>query len=362
VFGFEFAVPIALCRIPHPYFLLIVSGALPSLTTGNGTRIALHTLLFNISSVNREEEIYLAELRIYAAEKTQRVLVYEVVHQTSADPSSDPSAEAAPDTADDLGPTSRHYQLLTTRDIPRGHGDWETFAVTEVVRRWVRTQASAGHILEVRVDTARPETVGGGDEAAGGTAGEKKDEGVDEEGGVQNGAFEPILVVFSNDRKRRKIELRELHEIQSHEDRMGADEDPSSPSSSSDFLSSSTSSVLSGTEEEDEDYEEEEDDDDDRDGTRLNSTVSGGGREDDLDGEKRYRESLTSTPSAWKKPQHARVKRSVSRNRRRRAKRNSCRRKPMWVDFGDVQWNRWIIEPPGYQVRPTTILTLEMIR
>lgn len=238
------------------------------------------------------------------------------------------------------------------------------------MRRWVRTQATAGHILEVRVDTARPETVSGEDEDEdddeGGTAEERKeeeDERVDAEGGEQNGAFEPILVVFSNDRKRRKIELRELHEIQSLENGMGDEDDgseyPSSPSSSSALYSSSTSSVLSGGEEEEEDYEEEED----RDRARLNATVADGGGAVEGDNGKRYpqlMESLSkstdqaSTPSAWKKPE-PRVKRSLNRNRRRRAKRNSCRRKPMWVDFGDVLWDRWIIEPRGYQVRRTTL-------
>lgn len=352
---FLFIRNIAIVIVCFPAFF---SGVLPIWTTGNRTLIALHTLLFNISSINRDEEIYLAELRLYAAQKTQRVLVYEVVHQTSAGTSTE---------AED-GPSSRHYQLLTTREIPRGHGDWETFSVTEVVRRWVRTQATAGHILEVRVDTARPETVSGEDEEEEGTAEERKeeeDERVDAEGGEQNGAFEPILVVFSNDRKRRKIELRELHEIQSLENGMGDEDDgseyPSSPSSSSALYSSSTSSVLSG-EEEEEDYEEEED----RDRTRLNVTVAGGGGASDVDNGKRYpqlMESLSkstdraSTPSAWKKPE-PRVKRSLNRNRRRRAKRNSCRRKPMWVDFGDVLWDRWIIEPRGYQVGRTTLRSL----
>jgi len=35
---------------------------------------------------------------------------------------------------------------------------------------------------------------------------------------------------------------------------------------------------------------------------------------------------------------------------RRRMRRNICRRKPMFVNFEDIHWNGWIIEPKGYQV------------
>lgn len=41
-----------------------------------------------------------------------------------------------------------------------------------------------------------------------------------------------------------------------------------------------------------------------------------------------------------------RVRRSV----KRRLRRNSCHRIPMYVNFEDINWDRWILKPFGYQV------------
>ena len=45
--------------------------------------------------------------------------------------------------------------------------------------------------------------------------------------------------------------------------------------------------------------------------------------------------------------------RSRARSRRgrrhRRRRRNLCRRRPLYVDFGEIGWDDWIVAPPGYE-------------
>lgn len=38
---------------------------------------------------------------------------------------------------------------------------------------------------------------------------------------------------------------------------------------------------------------------------------------------------------------------AIRKNRRKDSQRN-CKRHPLYVDFGDVGWNDWIVAPPGY--------------
>ena len=44
---------------------------------------------------------------------------------------------------------------------------------------------------------------------------------------------------------------------------------------------------------------------------------------------------------------HRKRKRST-RRRGRKSRRSACRRRPMYVDFAEVEWDDWIIAPPGY--------------
>lgn len=44
---------------------------------------------------------------------------------------------------------------------------------------------------------------------------------------------------------------------------------------------------------------------------------------------------------------HRKRKRSA-RRRGRKSRRFACRRRPLYVDFAEVQWDDWIIAPPGY--------------
>lgn len=41
---------------------------------------------------------------------------------------------------------------------------------------------------------------------------------------------------------------------------------------------------------------------------------------------------------------------------KQRKPRNLCRRKPLYVEFSDIDYDTWIVAPSGYQVNPSTIL------
>lgn len=36
----------------------------------------------------------------------------------------------------------------------------------------------------------------------------------------------------------------------------------------------------------------------------------------------------------------------------KRIKKNSCRRRPLYVDFTEIRFDLWIVQPRGYEVRP----------
>ena len=46
---------------------------------------------------------------------------------------------------------------------------------------------------------------------------------------------------------------------------------------------------------------------------------------------------------------HRKRRRSVRRRGGRRSRRSACRRRALYVDFAEVEWDDWIIAPPGYQ-------------
>ena len=107
-----------------------------SSASGNTTRE--HRLVFNVSSVGRDEDIYLAELRLLTlvdADRrlydgiNRRVTVYELGAATA-------SSTAAVRT------TSSSRQIAS-KLIYGGSSGWETFTVTDAVKRWVGLRTTA---------------------------------------------------------------------------------------------------------------------------------------------------------------------------------------------------------------------------
>lgn len=306
-------------------FKNINSGGVTSVSTSdNCTWTALHSLHFNISSssssIIENEDVQMAELRLRTSKKTLTVLVYEVIA---------PSPDRSPPPPPPPQPLSR---LLTSRDVsPEERSTWQTFSVTEALRRWTKKQTtSVGHVFQVRVDTVHRSNDDDEPDAAG------SDVSADDD--------KTILVVFSNDRKRRRVASRELREIQTHENEAREKEERRRrrmrrrrnrrhyyPPSS---RSSPTPRPSSPKEEE----EEESTSDAASTGLRTRPAASFEGR-------------MTTNRTAVDR--EGLKNRSRSRGRRR-GRRNSCRRKPMYVDFLDVKWENWVIQPSGYQAYECT--------
>lgn len=305
---------------------------------GNKTRV--HTLMFNVTSVSRDEEMYLAELRLYTLVEADRnrylgvdrtVSVYEV-HTTDIQ---------------DYG-TEKTSQMISTKHIYGRNSGWETFTITDAVKRWVKSRMLT-QLLEVHIDTFE---------------GEEKDGGLDIST-RPNRAKGPLLVVFSND-KRRRNENRELHEIIAHEMEFYDDtyEDDISDINYYDEYDDENVSenkvykrdVTRQQRQVDQSVETAEQSSDTTTARKLNknknkSTVS----VNRTQYTKQLYEQLVSAQNDGdtngpSEHELAKIYLRTKRSKPRKKKRNICRRKPMYVNFEDVNWQGWIIAPKGYQV------------
>jgi len=87
--------------------------------------------MFNVTSVGRDEDIYLAELRLLTFVETDRDLYDDVdrrvtVYELGA-----------------AGTASSSYQQIASKLIHGRSDGWQTFTVTEAVKRWVRLRTTA---------------------------------------------------------------------------------------------------------------------------------------------------------------------------------------------------------------------------
>lgn len=92
-----------------------------------------HRLMFNVTSVGRDEDIYLAELRLLTLVETDRSLYDGVNRRVTVY-----ELGAAPGNSTAAGQRQIASKLIYGRS-----SGWETFTVTEAVRRWVRLRATA---------------------------------------------------------------------------------------------------------------------------------------------------------------------------------------------------------------------------
>jgi hypothetical protein len=212
-------------------------------------------MVFNITSISVEEQIDLAELRLYTLVERDRnfyigidrkVSVYEV-------------------TDENVG-----YHLIDTQHIYGRDSGWETFDVTSAVRRWV-TKPSSLQILEIRIESVFHSVAKGDLDIL--TTPKNKNE--------------PLLVVFSSDKQKIQLHKTERHELITREESLY------------DFQSPLTVPDSAG-----------------------NSKVT----------------------NSSKYEFHNLVK------RRGRRSGGMCRRKPMTVNFADIQWDTWILAPASYEV------------
>ncbi|KAK3598863.1 hypothetical protein CHS0354_008611 [Potamilus streckersoni] len=214
-----------------------------------GDKTRVHTLVFNITSIAPEEDIILAELRLFTLVERDRNTYVGVDRKVSVF---------------EIIPTEKRIikRIISSKHIYGRNSEWETFDVTSAVRRWINN-AIAVQILEVRIDS-----IFSGDNSGDMDINISADR-----------AKDPLLVVFSDDKSKDSLHARERHEILTHE----------------------YNTIISRT------------------AVRTNSSSNSNHGSD------------------------------VQRSRVKRGAKKACGRKPLYVNFEDIDWHTWIIAPRGYQ-------------
>lgn len=174
----------------------------------NGLR--KYPLLFNVS-IPHHEEVIMAELRLFTLVQRDR-MIYEGVDRKIT------IFEVLESKGDNEG--ERSMLVLVSGEIYGTDSEWETFDVTDAIRRWQKS-GSTTHQLEVHIESRHDET----EDASKGQ--------LEIDTSAQN-KHVPLLVVFSDDQSSEKEQREELSEMISHEqllelDSLGLHGYPSGP-------------------------------------------------------------------------------------------------------------------------------------
>jgi len=93
--------------------------------------------VFNVSSVGRDEDIYLAELRLLTLVETDRSLYAGISRRVTV-------CELHPASLSNSTTTQAPaYHQITSKLIHGRASGWETFTVTDAVKRWIRLRTTA---------------------------------------------------------------------------------------------------------------------------------------------------------------------------------------------------------------------------
>ncbi|XP_006862998.1 PREDICTED: bone morphogenetic protein 10 [Chrysochloris asiatica] len=157
----------------------------------NGLR--KYPLLFNVS-IPHHEEVIMAELRLYTLVQRDRMM-YEGVDRKI-------TIFEILDNKEDRG-GERNMLVLVSGEIYGTNSEWETFDVTDAIRRWQKSGAST-HQLEVHIESTHEEV-------------EDFGRGQLEIDTSAHNKHVPLLVVFSDDQSSDKEQKEELNEMISHE-------------------------------------------------------------------------------------------------------------------------------------------------
>jgi len=232
-----------------------------------------HSLVFDISALERKESILRAELRLFTLiERDQRsymgvsreVTIFELV-----------------DVSND-GSVDRHlkYHQLTSRYIYTVENAWETFDVTDAVKRSIQ-QGSRLEMFEVKIQSLYVQYL-------------KDTMDINSD---PNDIKQPVLVVFSkDDSKDHEIQVDRHEFIKQEMASIG-----------------SRGAVTPGSD----DYDD--DDDDDGDDDYFDVTL-----------ENKHLNNV--------------------RHKRSKNSRPPCKRRPMYVNFEELEMDEWVIAPRGYKV------------
>ena len=127
---------VTLRRAIHTLFTFYDAGPETSSTAMSGNTTRKHRLMFNITSVGRDEDIYLAELRLLTLVETDRSL-YDGVHRRVT------VYELHASSGNSTASETAGYHQIASKVIYGRSNDWETFTVTEAVKRLVRQRVTA---------------------------------------------------------------------------------------------------------------------------------------------------------------------------------------------------------------------------
>ncbi|TMS08363.1 Bone morphogenetic protein 10 [Larimichthys crocea] len=269
----------------------------PYSTTTRGVRI--HPLLFNIS-MRHHEHIILAELRLFTVvQKALRpfagidckVTIYKI-HEGVVWTKEVRKEGRRRDEEEVV--EMKDLEELVTKHIHAKDNSWVSFDLTHVVALWLKS-GCATHRLEVHIASLGSEE----EEDTQEITGKSVEIDIDRSSDGKNNA---VMIVFSDDQSRdHKLDKQEVNLMIEHEDDL--------PENMGRSQQAFWGHVNHNT---------------------------GRANPDELD-----KQSLTQLQSNLIYDTPPRIRRNV--------KSEPCKRTPLFVDFKDIGWDTWIIQPLGYE-------------
>ncbi|GAA6217103.1 bone morphogenetic protein 10-like [Lates japonicus] len=271
----------------------------PYSLTARGVRI--HPLLFNIS-IPHHEHITIAELRLFTlVRKAQtpysgldcKVTIYKI-HEGVVWTKEVGKEGRRRDKEEVV--EMKDLEELVTKHIHAKDNSWVSFDLTHVVALW-RKSGCATHRLEVHIASLGSEEEGAAQEVT--EEGETLVE-IDIDRSLE-GKHNAVIIVFSDDQSRdHKQDKQELNQMIEHENDLPENMGRSQQ------------------------------------GFWGHVNRNGNGNQEVLD-----KQSLMQLQSNVIYDTPPRIRRNV--------KSEPCRRTPLFVDFKDIGWDTWIIQPLGYE-------------
>lgn len=264
--------------------------------------VRIHPLLFNMS-MRHHERITIAELRLFTlVRKAQRpyagidckVTIYKI--QEGVVWTEEVGKEGRRREREEVV-EMKDLEELVTKHIHAKDNSWVSFDLTHVVALWQKS-GCATHRLEVHIASL-------GSEEEGATQEGTEENGSSVEIAVDRsleGKHNAVMIVFSDDQSRdHKQDKQELNQMIEHENDL--------PGNMGHSQQAFWGHVNHNT---------------------------GRAKQDELD-----KESLMQLQSNLIYDTPPRIRRNV--------KSEPCKRTPLFVDFRDIGWDSWIIQPLGYE-------------
>ncbi|KAM9539952.1 bone morphogenetic protein 10-like isoform 2-T2 [Salvelinus alpinus] len=266
--------------------------------------VRTHPLLFNLS-IPHHEHILTAELRLHTLVQRDRrcyagldrkVTIYkihEAGHRRKEEGRDGRRNEQETDKMEEM-------EELATRQFYGKDDAWITFDLTHQVNLWWKAESST-HRLEVHIASLGSD--GGKTPQVREEDGRKELVDVDVDMG-SDGKHMPVVIVFSDDQNRdhREEDKRELNQFTEHENDLPADLEPS-PQANWGYQAVSDARNTDGEELDEETL------------MQLHSNL------------------IYDTPPRI----------------RRNTKGDPCKKTPLYVEFKDIGWDTWVIQPLGYE-------------